>query len=188
MKGKHISVVSLIVLLLYIVLQNYLSSPSHTPAVTSTPVPTKSVLPAATGVTDWALVVKVVDGDTLTVSLNGKKEKVRLIGIDTPESVDPRRPVECFAKEASRKMSDLVSNQTVRLVSDPSQGDKDKYQRLLRYVFNSKGELINQLMIEGGYAHEYTYDSPYQYQKAFKDAENRARTNEVGLWAKGVCS
>lgn len=133
-------------------------------------------------------VTDVVDGDTIKVDLNGRKETIRLIGMDTPEVVDPRKPVQCFGREASAKAKAVLSGQSVQLVSDSTQGDRDKYERLLRYVFLSDGTLFNQMMIEEGYAHEYTYNShPYQYQEAFQAAERAAREGEQGLWSADAC-
>ena len=127
-------------------------------------------------------VSRVIDGDTIEVNLNGKLEKVRLIGIDSPEIVDPRKPIQCFAKEASDKAKSLLTNQIIRLESDVSQGERDKYGRLLRYVFLNDNN-FNKLMISEGFAHEYTYNIPYKYQKEFKNAESQARENKKGLWS-----
>ncbi len=132
-------------------------------------------------------VVKVIDGDTLTVEINGQNETIRLIGIDTPESVHPTKPVECFGVEASNKAKELLNGKMVALESDASQGDRDKYNRLLRYVYLEDGTNFNKLMIREGFAHEYTYNLPYKYQKEFKEAEDIAKANKVGLWADGVC-
>lgn len=133
-------------------------------------------------------VLKVIDGDTIQVVVDSKKETLRLIGIDTPETVDPRKPVQCFGKEASAKAKSLLSGKSVRLESDPTQGERDKYQRLLRYVFLEAGTNFNKLMISEGYAHEYTYNTPYKYQSEFKHAQKEAEASKVGLWADGACS
>ena len=133
-----------------------------------------------------AQVVRVVDGDTIIVMVDGKKETVRLIGIDTPEVVDPRKLVQCFGHEASEKTKQLLTDKLVTLIDDQSQGNRDKYDRLLRYVF--LGEVnINQQLLEEGYAHEYTYRLPYAYQAEFMQAERSARENKKGLWADGAC-
>lgn len=133
-----------------------------------------------------AKVVRVIDGDTIEVSLNNKKEMVRLIGIDAPETVDPRKTVECFGKEASNKAKEMLDGKTITLESDPTQGNRDKYQRLLRYVFINHLN-FNKLMISEGYAHEYTYQSnPYKYQLEFIIAEKSARESKVGLWSDVV--
>jgi micrococcal nuclease len=132
-------------------------------------------------------VVKVVDGDTVDVEMNGTKVRLRLIGIDTPETVDPRKPVQCFGKEASDRAKSVLTGKTVTLEADTTQGDKDSYGRLLRYVILADGTNFNKKMIEDGYAFEYTYNKPYKYQDAFEDAENSARENENGLWAYDTC-
>ncbi len=87
-------------------------------------------------------VTKVVDGDTLEILKYGKTEKVRLIGVDTPETLDPRKPVQCFGKEASDKTKGLLNGKSVRLEFDSIVGEKDKYGRLLAYVWN-ENELVN---------------------------------------------
>jgi micrococcal nuclease len=133
-------------------------------------------------------VVKVVDGDTIAVVIDGKRETVRLIGINTPETVDPRRPVECFGKEASDKVKSLLTGTSVRLVSDPTQSERDRYNRLLRYVYLDDGRLFNQYLIEEGFAYEYTYGTPYEYREQFKTAEKNARENQRGLWSESTCS
>lgn len=136
---------------------------------------------------DMFTVVRIVDGDTIVVSTKGVQEKIRLIGVDTPETVDPRKPVQCFGKEASDFTKGLLLGVQVKLESDDSQSDRDKYGRLLRYVFLSDGTLVNQKIISEGYGHKYTYRTPYKYQNEFKDTEHTARENQKGLWADNVC-
>ena len=133
-------------------------------------------------------VLKVVDGDTIHVSANGQKLKIRMIGLDTPEVVDPRKPVQCFGREASAQAKTILGGQQVYLETDPSQDSIDKYGRTLAYVWTESGRLFNLDMIADGYAHEYTYDLPYRYQADFKAAENDARTHERGLWSPGACA
>jgi len=133
-------------------------------------------------------VFSVVDGDTIKVNIDGKIETLRLIGIDTPETVDPRKVVQCFGKEASDKAKGILSGKKVRLEADSTQGEYDKYNRLLRYVFLEDGTNFNKLMISEGYAHEYTYDLPYKYQAGFKRAEKEAREAKKGLWADDTCA
>lgn len=129
-------------------------------------------------------VTKVVDGDTLTVDLKGKKEVVRLLGIDTPETVDPRKPVQCFAKEATKRMTSLVQNKSVTLVSDGTQGNRDKYKRLLRYVYLSDASktFVNETMIKEGYAFSYR-EYPTKMLNTFNAAEKYAREHNLGLWS-----
>jgi len=133
-------------------------------------------------------VISVVDGDTIKVDINGSTETLRLIGMDTPETVDPRKVVQCFGEEASKKAKETLTGKKVRLEADPTQGELDKYQRLLRYVFLEDGTLYNKWMIQEGYAHEYTYqNNPYKYQTDFKEAERTAREGKKGLWSDDTC-
>lgn len=137
---------------------------------------------------EWYPVVKVIDGDTFAVSMNGKDVTVRLIGLDTPESVDPRTTVQCFGREASEKARQILSGVSVRIETDPSQGELDKYGRLLAYAFLPSGINVAEYMIIEGYGHEYTYNLPYKHQAEFKAAEDHARAEKRGLWADGTCA
>ncbi|PDW02423.1 thermonuclease family protein [Candidatus Viridilinea mediisalina] len=134
-----------------------------------------------------AEMVRVVDGDTIQVRINGQLERVRLIGIDTPEAVDPRRPVECFGREASEHARQLLNVPYVRLEADPSQDSRDRFGRMLRYVWLEDGRMVNLEQLLGGYAFEYTFRVPYAYQAEFKAAERIAREDQVGLWAPETC-
>ena len=133
-------------------------------------------------------IVKVVDGDTIDLGVGSDAVRVRLIGINSPESVDPRRPVECFGKEASSHAKEILSGKTVHIELDPSQDMYDKYGRLLAYIILPDGALLNQKMVAEGYAYEYTYDRPYKYQKTFKAAQVNAREHLLGLWSSQTCS
>ncbi len=133
-------------------------------------------------------VVKVIDGDTISIMRNGTVVTLRLIGLDTPETVDPRKPVQCFGTAASDKAKELLTGKAVRLEMDASQGALDKYGRTLVYVFLPGGTSFNEYMISAGYAHEYTYNLPYKYQEKFKAAEKRAREEKKGLWADDTCA
>lgn len=151
-----------------------------------TPTPSSStthVLPS-----QLMTVTRVVDGDTIKVAKNGQEETVRLLGIDTPESVAPRKPVECFGKESSLYLTKLVQGKRVSLEQDSSQSSYDRYGRLLAYVFLEDGTNINKTLIHEGYAFEYTYDTPYIYQEDFKAEEEQARENERGLWSPTACN
>jgi micrococcal nuclease len=132
-------------------------------------------------------VTSVVDGDTLKLDINGTTETIRLIGIDTPETVHPSQPVECMGIEASNEAKRLLTGQTVRFESDNTQDTRDRYGRLLGYVFLPNGDNYGEVMLRSGYANEYTYSSAYKYQSAFKSAEQTARNNKAGLWADGAC-
>jgi micrococcal nuclease len=121
-------------------------------------------------------VTKVVDSDTIWVDDNGQRQKIRMIGLDTPETVDPRKPVQCFGLEGSAQAKTILGGQSVYLETDPSQDTVDRFGRTLAYVWTTSGRLFNLDMIADGYAFEYTYDLPYRYQQDFKAAENDART------------
>lgn len=153
----------------------------------ATPAPDGAGYPQQPADLPGAQVARVVDGDTLDVNLGGERVRLRLIGINTPETVDPRRPVECFGREASQKAKELLSGQQVRLEADPSQDERDRYDRLLRYVWLPDGRLFNLEMVAQGYAFEYTYDTPYKYQAEFKRAQEQARAAQRGLWAPDTC-
>jgi micrococcal nuclease len=120
------------------------------------------------------------------VQRDGQTVKLRLIGIDTPETHDPRKPVQCFGEAAAAQARSRLAGHQVRLETDDSQGLLDKYSRELVYVWVD-GQLFNLEMIKGGFAHEYTYDAPYRYQQQFKDAERAADAAGVGLWASDTC-
>lgn len=148
------------------------------------------------GDTNIVHVVKVVDGDTLTVTgihaNSENKVTLRLIGINTPETVDPRKKVECFGNEASSRAKELLTGKNIRIEYDITQDKRDKYGRLLVYVYveDSNGEEIffNKKMIEDGYAYEYTYDKPYAYQAEFKNAQKSASEEGRGLWSESTCN
>jgi micrococcal nuclease len=133
-------------------------------------------------------VSKVVDGDTVAVNIDGKQEVIRLIGINTPETVDPRKPVECFGAESSAKSKEILMGKKVGLEADETQSNKDKYGRPLRYIYLEDGINFNKLMVEEGYAYEYTYGTPYKYQADFKDAQQKAKDAKKGLWAENTCN
>jgi endonuclease YncB( thermonuclease family) len=133
-------------------------------------------------------ITEVVDGDTVKVNMDGTVTTLRLIGLDTPETVDPRKPVQCFGKEASNKAKELLTGKKVRLEKDSSQDGIDKYGRTLAYIYREDGLFYNKYMIEQGYAHEYTYNTPYKYQAEFKAAQKLAQDNLRGLWSPNTCN
>lgn len=133
-------------------------------------------------------VVRVVDGDTFTIKLGSQTTKVRVIGIDTPESVDPRRPVQCFGKEASARASALLSGKNVWLEVDPNQDTRDRFGRLLRFVWIDNTTDFGLTMIRDGFALEYTYDLPYRYQAQYRSAQVAAKETDAGLWSPSTCA
>lgn len=124
----------------------------------------------------------VYDGDTILVDMNGSDEKVRMIGVDTPETHDPDTPVQCYGQKASEFTSLQLNDKTVRLESDPDNSNRDRYERLLRYVYSEDGTLINKLLITEGYGFAYTR-FPFQKKDEFLSAEIEARNVRNGLWA-----
>lgn len=130
-----------------------------------------------------AEVVGVVDGDTIVVRLGGAEERVRLLGIDTPESVDPRSPVECFGKEAAAHTASLLPPGTpVRLVRDVEA--RDRYERLLAYVYRiDDGTFVNLRLVEDGYAAVLTYPPNVAHADEFVAAAGEARESGRGLWS-----
>lgn len=136
---------------------------------------------------DHALVTKVIDGDTIEVQIDGNDFKVRLVGIDTPETVDPRRSVGCFGKEASSETKSLLSGKEVILQKDVS--DTDRYKRLLRYVYlpleNGNLLFVNDYLVREGFAKVYTYPPDVKFNQQFLEAQTFARESKKGLW--GSC-
>jgi micrococcal nuclease len=129
-----------------------------------------------------AQVLKVVDGDTIDVQLGSVTERIRFIGIDTPESG------VCYFTDATNRMKALVEGQQVLLEPDPTQDDRDVYGRLLRYIWLPNGTLVNFVMVREGYAFEYTYKVPYKYQATFQQAGIDAQREGQGLWNAATCN
>ena len=140
------------------------------------------LLTTAAWSSETARVTRVVDGDTLVVSIAGEEERVRLIGVDTPETVHPQKPVEYFGKEASVFTKLMAEGRTVRLEGDPQNFDRDKYRRLLRYVYLPDGRLLNAEIIRQGYGFAYTR-FPFSKMEEFRVLERDAREAGRGLWA-----
>ncbi len=140
------------------------------------------ITPVALGeMGERVFVTKVIDGDTIEIEGG---QKVRLVGIDTPETVDPRRPVGCFGKEASNEVKKLLSGKGIIMQKDIS--DTDKYGRLLRYVYLplESGQMlfINDYLVREGFARVYTYPPDVKFNEQFVEADREARENQRGLW------
>ena len=147
---------------------------------------------------ETAIVTRVVDGDTIEVEITARTEgpgageaaigeeyDVRLIGIDTPESVKPDSPVECFGKEASDAAKALLEDEEVTLVKDVE--ETDRYDRLLRYVYLGD-EMANARLVVNGYAAAYTYPPNVRHADLFVGLEADARENDRGLWSSEACA
>lgn len=195
---KLITLISSLLVLLLAAIFQITNKP--TSLVISSPVPsvtqTESTTPAPIGAEatqsgsatfgiegERTKVTKVIDGDT--IELEGG-QKVRLIGIDTPETVDPRRPVGCFGKEASNESKSLLTGKEVIMQKDVS--DTDKYGRLLRYVYlpleNGQTLFVNDYLVREGFAKVYTYPPDVKFNEQFLEAERQARELNKGLWKK----
>ena len=168
-----------VVCLMLLVLAFAASSPAF--AADSTP-DGQDDLPANV---EQATVVDVVDGDTIKVEIDGEEETVRLIGIDTPETVDPNTPDECYGAEASDHATRLLQDRTVWLETDVS--DTDRYDRLLRSVwFQGKSDgtyyLANEVLVRRGYAVVSTYPPDVAYVDRLTAAQDLAVAESIGLW------
>ena len=113
--------------------------------------------------------------------MNGKVETIRMIGVDTPETHKPNTPVQCYGPEASDYTKRLIGNQKVRLQADPLDTNRDRYGRLLRYVYLPDNTLVEQKLITEGYGFAYTF-FPFEKATEFKAYEQQAKTAGKGLW------
>ncbi len=147
-------------------------------------VPTATV-PDQADLAPNAVVERVVDGDTIVVEIAGDRERVRLLGIDTPESVAENRPDQCYGEESSAYLSQLLPPGTdVTLIRDVEA--RDQFDRLLAYVVRSSDQLfVNLDLLEQGYAGVLIYEPNSFYRDLFEAAEDAAFAADVGLW--GVC-
>ena len=138
-------------------------------------------------------VTRVVDGDTVDVRVNGKVERIRIIGLDTPETVDPRKAVQCFGREASARAKELMpTGSEVIVESDPTQDTRDRYGRMLAHIFvhlDAETDVSFALqMIAEGFAHHYVYRVPSIYAADYGYAQREAMASQRGLWAPDTCA
>jgi endonuclease YncB( thermonuclease family) len=144
------------------------------------PPPAAQPVPAAA----WEVgqVTRVIDGDTIDVSIGGQVKRVRYIGVNTPETVDPRVPVECYGKEASAANKAMVEGKAVYLEKDVS--ETDSFGRLLRYIFTADA-FINAELVAQGFAYSSAYPPDVKYQGTFDGLQQDARAAGRGLWGAG---
>lgn len=126
-----------------------------------------------------------VDGDTIAVNMNGHTESVRMIGVDTPETHKPNTPVQCYGPAAAAYTKNLISDRRVRLEADPTNQNRDRYGRLLRYVYLPDNTLVAKELISNGYGFAYT-SFPFTKKEAFIGYEQQAKAANKGLW--GNCT
>ena len=141
--------------------------------------------PAGGGVGEARIgrVVRVVDGDTIAVQLGATRERVRYIGVDTPETKDPRRPVQCYGQQAADFNARLVGGERVRLVRDIA--ERDRYGRLLAYVYRVRDELfVNAELARLGYAHALSIAPDVRHADRFAQLARQARQAGRGLWSE----
>jgi len=133
--------------------------------------------------------IKVVDGDTIKVDLDGQIETVRLVGVDAPESVAPGKPVECLGKESATFLRNLMDTQpTIYLQNDKTQSNRDRYGRLLRFVFSSDGRDVGLELLKAGLAEAKLYScQPHQYWSVYQEAELQAQSQGLGIWDEEKC-
>ncbi len=127
----------------------------------------------------FVTVTRIIDGDTIELETG---EKVRYIGINTPEIHHPTKPIQCFGQEAALRNSELVLNKKVRLVKDIS--ETDRYKRLLRYVYLEDGTFVNSQLLKEGFAYVDTVPPDVKFAGLFKEAMGEARGGKIGLWNK----
>lgn len=127
-------------------------------------------------------VTEFIDGDTITVDMNGQDETLRFIGVDTPETHDPRKAVQCFGLAAAEFTKNLIGNNRVRLEADPLNTNRDRYDRLLRYIYLPDGRLVNAEIIKNGYGFAYL-GFPFTKSEEFASYEKNAREQNIGLWS-----
>jgi len=131
-------------------------------------------------------VVSIADGDTITVNMEGKKEKIRFIGVDTPEVYHggDTAPSECYADQAKEFVASGIDNKRVKLVADDKGSNRDKYGRLLRYVYTHDDRNLDELLVSEGYG--FAVDGfAYSKKESFLNLMEQAKQSRKGLWA--VC-
>jgi micrococcal nuclease len=149
------------------------------------PGPLQPPAPTAPERSRTGTVTRVVDGDTYDIDISGTTVRVRAIGYDTPETVRPGAPVDCYGPEASTYAKSLLTGRAVTVDDDPLVADVDAYGRTLAHV-RLDGTLVGETMITGGYAREYTYrNQTYTHQGTYRAAQAAAQANRAGLW--GAC-
>jgi len=165
-------------------------TPGQAADATSSTDQTSSTEPVAPKVVTNASVQRVIDGDTLVARFDtGETATIRMLGVNTPETVDPRKPVECFGHEASTFTKTTLDGKLVRLDADPQADERDKYGRLLRNITMEDGTDFNAMLVEQGYAHAYlSFPLNPARKKQLSDLQKEAQDAQRGLWAPNACA
>ena len=132
-------------------------------------------------------VERIIDGDTIRVTIDGRSVLVRFIGINAPEIEHSNETAECFGYNSKFYLQSLIANSSVRLESDPNDSNKDKYGRLLRYVYPEDGTILNEKLVREGYAFAVVYNKGNRYERLLKSAQMDAQQNKVGYWGATDC-
>ena len=129
-------------------------------------------------------ITRYIDGDTIAIDMNGTPETIRMVGVDTPETHKPNTPVQCYGPAAAAYTKNLIANAggKVRLESDPKSQNRDRYKRLLRYVYLTDGRLVQLESVRNGYGFAYT-SFPFTKSAEFVAAQADAKASAKGLWA-----
>lgn len=167
------SIVTLIILILSMASLGYLVN-QHKIAIN---LPETNVQPG------FYKVTKFDDGDTIAVDMDGQNETVRFIGVDTPETHDPRKAVQCYGAAAAAFTKNLIGNNPVRLEADALNTNRDRYNRLLRYIYLPDGRLVNAEIIKQGYGFAYL-GFPFTKSDEFKNYQTNAMQQKLGLWSQ----
>lgn len=132
----------------------------------------------------WYFVSEVYDGDTIGVMMNGQLERIRMIGVDTPETHDPDTPAQCYGEHATTATKEKLHRKSVRLEADATNDNRDRYGRLLRYVYSEDNVLWNHELIKRGEGFAYI-SFPFIHKAVFQASQFEAAREKKGLW--GVC-
>lgn len=133
-------------------------------------------------------VTKVIDGDTFNIFIEEEKREatIRVLGINTPETVDERKEVECYGPEASKKAKEILNGKNIKLSWSPDREYKDKYNRYLAYVYIDDFGSFGEYMLKYGFAREYTYGKPYSKREEYRRLESLAKAKSLGLWGQCI--
>jgi micrococcal nuclease len=177
-KGRYRDfVIFSLLLLVFFMMQSWLDQTGTTSQTVQTSTLSESEV----------LVSRVLDGDTFAYEKDGQEQKVRMAGINTPETKDPRYEVQCFGQEASDKTTEMIAGRPVKLVKDKLGSNIDLYGREIRLVYLADGTLLNRFLVENGYAFAET-DYSFSLKDEFVNLEKEAKIAQRGLWSPQACN